>query len=640
MAMRIYSTDGKTPMKQVQAQTWHTKIPVHLSLAPDNISSPTGVRPIYLMAPRQGYLHVVASQAWPHLQHVLPSIPGRPGPPRPWFDNMGVPLKWYLPCGVLYDLLADLGQLPWRLTVHYTYPPDILVGWDTGATPQAQFMNSLKEACYICRGTDGSGAVMRMGSTAQEELWSAVQAGNVASYQSALEGLKMVPTPRQGHPPNIPVRLLLRRGGASASASISNTAPTTRDALRSTSVGDVSPGPPRTGLPADAAALPSAGTTSSPSGAAVTMSSLGSGGVWESCIMSTSRPVPAQLGSGGELTTLAHLLHVVLPHIFPPPPRSASAVVEVRTRPAPQVEAMTPSPSPSPSGATEEASGTVQVVGRLGQDRDRDRDRGERQELADVRAEAISSERGSGGWLGPVGEAEGSCVAAGQGPTETTEAALGGGSAARSPGQGATVTIPTEPGGAGGGNGGSAARDARAAAPGPGLEQSVEQISGEHRSRPVGVGAGIADEKVACGVRAKGLACSEAVVSAAAGPLREADLVAATSKGLGTWESRETGNQSGQSVEGGGPSVPSPDVSAGPASASAATMAAGPSGAAGCGNSVAASWPSYRILVGGITPPLAAPIAWLHAAMHAPDLFLYVVVRMDLEDGSLVEADL
>ncbi|GIL66087.1 hypothetical protein Vafri_19695 [Volvox africanus] len=636
MAMRIYSTDGKTPMQQVQAQTWHTKIPVHLSLAPDNISSPTGVRPIYLMAPRQGYLHVVASQAWPHLQHVLPSVPGRPGPPRPWFDNMGVPLKWSLPCGVLYDLLADLGQLPWRLTVHYTYPPDILVGWDTGATPQAQFMNSLKEACYICRGTDGSGAVMRMGSTAQEELWSAVQAGNVASYQSALEGLKMVPTPRQGHPPNIPVRLLLRRGGSSASASTRNTTPTARDALRtSTSVGDASPGPSRTGVPADAAALPNAGTSSTSPGVAITMSSLGSGGIWESCITSTSRPVPAQLGSDGELTTLAHLLHVVLPRIFPPPSPSASAVAEVRRWPGPQVEAM----APSSSGATEEASGAVQLVGRLGQDRERDQR--DRQELADVRAEAISSERGSGGGLGPIGEAEGGCVAAAQRPIEITEAALGSASAAHKhiPGQGATVTTPTESGGAGGGNGGSAARGARAAASGPGLEHSVEQSDGEHRVEAVGLGGEIAGEKVACGLRGEGPACSEAVVSAAAGPLREAGLAAATSEGLGTLDSREAGNQSAQGVEGGGASSP-PDVSAGPAAAAAATMAAGPSGGAGYGNSVAASRPPYRVLVGGITPPLTAPIAWLHATMHAPDLFLYVVVRMDLEGGSLVGADL
>ena len=36
---------------------------------------------------------------------------------------------------------------------------------------------------------------------------------------------------------------------------------------------------------------------------------------------------------------------------------------------------------------------------------------------------------------------------------------------------------------------------------------------------------------------------------------------------------------------------------------------------------------NLRVVVAGIEAPLAAPIAWLHASMHAPDFFLYVVVR-------------
>ncbi len=43
-----HSNDGKMPSSLVLAQTWHTRIPVHLSLATDNISSPSAVRPIYV----------------------------------------------------------------------------------------------------------------------------------------------------------------------------------------------------------------------------------------------------------------------------------------------------------------------------------------------------------------------------------------------------------------------------------------------------------------------------------------------------------------------------------------------------------------------------------------------------------------
>ncbi len=37
-----------------------------------------------------------------------------------------------------------------------------------------------------------------------------------------------------------------------------------------------------------------------------------------------------------------------------------------------------------------------------------------------------------------------------------------------------------------------------------------------------------------------------------------------------------------------------------------------------------------RWLVCGVTPPLDTPLAWLHAHMHAPDYFLYIVVRADM----------
>lgn len=35
------------------------------------------------------------------------------------------------------------------------------------------------------------------------------------------------------------------------------------------------------------------------------------------------------------------------------------------------------------------------------------------------------------------------------------------------------------------------------------------------------------------------------------------------------------------------------------------------------------------VIVNGVQPPLDAPLAWLHAQLHAPDYFLYIVVRCD-----------
>jgi autophagy-related protein 5 len=44
-----------------------------------------------------------------------------------------------------------------------------------------------------------------------------------------------------------------------------------------------------------------------------------------------------------------------------------------------------------------------------------------------------------------------------------------------------------------------------------------------------------------------------------------------------------------------------------------------------------------RLLVGGTTPPLDAPLAWLHAHLHAPDFFLYIVLHIS-GSGRLVGA--
>ncbi len=34
----------------------------------------------------------------------------------------------------------------------------------------------------------------------------------------------------------------------------------------------------------------------------------------------------------------------------------------------------------------------------------------------------------------------------------------------------------------------------------------------------------------------------------------------------------------------------------------------------------------YCVLVAGIKPPLQTPLVWLHATLHAPDMFLYITV--------------
>lgn len=53
---------------------------------------------------------------------------------------------------------------------------------------------SVQEAGYCCRGSDGSGAVMRLPGAAQDDLWSAVNKGDGQAVQTVLNQLKVQPT--------------------------------------------------------------------------------------------------------------------------------------------------------------------------------------------------------------------------------------------------------------------------------------------------------------------------------------------------------------------------------------------------------------------------------------------------------------
>ena len=155
-----------------------------LELHADEVTTVPPPAPLFVMAPRLGYLPQVSSQALQHFASVLP-----PGENQPWFEYQGVPLKWHIPTGALYDLLSE-GEYPWCLTMHFrAYPSDVLQplatststetlvekGEDLASTDiamQASYLNSLKEAAYVLTGN--SNAVMSLTKKSQQELWTNV----------------------------------------------------------------------------------------------------------------------------------------------------------------------------------------------------------------------------------------------------------------------------------------------------------------------------------------------------------------------------------------------------------------------------------------------------------------------------------
>ncbi|KAK1261844.1 Autophagy protein 5 [Acorus gramineus] len=108
-----------------------------------------------VLAPRVGYLPLLVPLIKPHFHGMLP-----PGVDTVWFDYNGLPLKWNIPTGVLFDLLCMEPERPWNLT-----------------------------AVYIINGN--SKTVMNMSQADHLELWRSIVKGNMESYLHVSSKLKL-----------------------------------------------------------------------------------------------------------------------------------------------------------------------------------------------------------------------------------------------------------------------------------------------------------------------------------------------------------------------------------------------------------------------------------------------------------------
>ncbi|XP_039010289.1 autophagy protein 5-like [Hibiscus syriacus] len=112
-----------------------------------------------------------------------------PGVDTIWFGYNGIPLKWYIPTGVLFDLLCPEPERP-EHTVHFRgYPGNVLIPCEGEDSVKWSFINSLKEAAYIMNGNCKN--VMNMSQSDQSELWHSVMNGNMETYQRVSSKLKL-----------------------------------------------------------------------------------------------------------------------------------------------------------------------------------------------------------------------------------------------------------------------------------------------------------------------------------------------------------------------------------------------------------------------------------------------------------------
>ncbi|KAL2504064.1 Autophagy protein 5 [Abeliophyllum distichum] len=170
---------------EAQKFVWEGAIPLQIHLHDSEVTTLPNPSPALILAPRLGYLPLLVSQIKPFFSNSLP-----PGVDTVWFEYKGLPLKWYIPTGVLFDLLCAEAERPWNLTVHFRgYPGNFLTPCEDEDSVKWSFINALKEAAYIITGNCKN--IMSMSQSDQADLWHSVLNGNMEAYLRVSSKLKL-----------------------------------------------------------------------------------------------------------------------------------------------------------------------------------------------------------------------------------------------------------------------------------------------------------------------------------------------------------------------------------------------------------------------------------------------------------------
>ncbi|EES06162.1 hypothetical protein BDA96_04G015300 [Sorghum bicolor] len=173
--------------EEAARRVWAGAVPLQVHLHDADVTALPPPPAFLTLGPRIGYLPLLIPVIKAHFSNALP-----PGVDTVWFEYKGLPLKWYVPIGALFDLLCADPERPWNLIVHFRgYPSEILSPCEGEDSVKWSYMNSLKEATFIITGNSKS--VMNMSHADQVALWESVMKGNLDGYKSISTRLKIGP---------------------------------------------------------------------------------------------------------------------------------------------------------------------------------------------------------------------------------------------------------------------------------------------------------------------------------------------------------------------------------------------------------------------------------------------------------------
>lgn len=141
------------------------------------------------------------------------SVPADSG----YLTHDGVPLKWHLPLGLLYDLYVlsvrdtdsdhpETAIIPFKLTLHYT--PDATSATINLINPDPVrmhdfFINAVKEADFLRSGT--AKPIMSLSAADSKALWSSMQNNDLVVFSK----IHQILMPSSSQLRNIPLRIYL-----------------------------------------------------------------------------------------------------------------------------------------------------------------------------------------------------------------------------------------------------------------------------------------------------------------------------------------------------------------------------------------------------------------------------------------------
>jgi autophagy-related protein 5 len=189
--------------REIKEEVWKGSVPICLSLAASEIVTVTAPVPVYVMAPRGGYLPLVTQAV---RERFVRHAPSGFASAEMWFESAadGAPLRWHLPIGVLYDAHCEDGALMWSVTVHFqNFPAAELLHCASLDDVQSHFMNALKEAICIKHGS-----VALINDLTQKEvldLWVGVATNDEKRFAAVNAKLEAAA------PKSVPVRVIRPR---------------------------------------------------------------------------------------------------------------------------------------------------------------------------------------------------------------------------------------------------------------------------------------------------------------------------------------------------------------------------------------------------------------------------------------------